>query len=772
MKDFFSNRYIRVIMVLELVILFILIGKIFLPMNNYQISYSEMAYVNGKIVDGKGVYTNSSMGAEGYFVYGPSFDIKRGIYDVTINYEAEEDGNYIIVSGDNEDYNSILKDDFTLSPLLQSQTFTVWFNKNTNDAVFSVMYAGKGEFAVESIQVKENVSGRIYAVLKALFYITCLNFILWICRLAACEKIKKEQAFEVLVLCGIVLIASYPLFTSFLTEGDDIVYHLLRIEGIKEGLLSGQLPVRIHPVQYRGYGYASSIFYGELLLYIPAVLRLCGVTLQNAYKIFVLLINVGTVLISWKCMCAIFKDKKIALLCCMVYALSPYRLFNIYVRSAVGEYSAMMFWPVIALGLYRLFYKEEQENKKKTAWILLTIGFTGLIQTHLLSCELAAVFSVIICLIMWKKFFCKATFCQIGKFFLSTVCINLFYLLSFLQFMIKGGVNITDFGSIHTKMIQGNGIFPAQYLNLFVNGHGMAYGHGVSAYKGFGMSDEAGITIGFSLLAGLVVFGFLLLVSYGNVKKEKHYRMAVLTGALGFMTLVLATNAFPWDVLCRLLGRSVSTLQFPWRILSVGSILLTVTLGCVLSMISHLWDKYHCDIFVGIIIAVSLITAGYMLYDRLNTSAGMYVYDGVSLADKGSGSLDEYAPSETDWKELTMFSPIPAENLILSGYDKDYTNISLTVKETDNQPGLVAVPLLYYEGYEARDDAGNLMRLLGDDNGVMNIVVPAGFDGNITIRYAGFWYWRVAEIVSVVSFVIFLYFAVKSFHRCADIRND
>ncbi|MDD6571314.1 MAG: hypothetical protein PUF12_02880 [Thermoflexaceae bacterium] len=772
MKDFFSNRYIRVIMVLELVILFIFIGKIFLPMNNYQISYSEMAYVNGKIVDGKGVYTNSSMGTEGYFVYGPSFDIKRGIYDVTINYEAEEDGNYIIVSGDNEDYNSILKDDFTLSPLLQSQTFTVWFNKNTNYAVFSVMYAGKGEFAVESIQVKENVSGRIYAVLKALFYITCLNFILWICRLAAGEKIKKEQAFEVLVLCGIVLIASYPLFTSFLTEGDDIVYHLLRIEGIKEGLLSGQLPVRIHPVQYRGYGYASSIFYGELLLYIPAVLRLCGVTLQNAYKIFVLLINVGTVLISWKCMCAIFKDKKIALLCCMVYALSPYRLFNIYVRSAVGEYSAMMFWPVIALGLYRLFCKEEQENKKQTAWILLTIGFTGLIQTHLLSCELAVVFSVIICLIMWKKFFSKTTFCQIGKFFLSTVCINLFYLLPFLQFMIKGGVNITDFGSIHTKMIQGNGIFPAQYLNLFVNGHGMAYGHGVSAYKGFGMSDEAGITIGLSLLAGLVVFGFLLLVSYGNVKKEKHYRMAVLTGVLGFIALVLATNVFPWDVLCRLLGRSVSTLQFPWRALSVGSILLTVTLGCVLSMISHLWDKYHCDIFVGIIIAVSLITAGYMLYDRLNTSAGMYVYDGVSLADKGSGSLDEYAPSETDWKELTMFSPIPAENLILSGYDKDYTNISLTVKETDNQPGLVAVPLLYYEGYEARDDAGNLMRLLGDDNGVMNIVVPAGFDGNITIRYVGFWYWRVAEIVSVVSFVIFLYFAVKSFYRCADIRND
>lgn len=772
MKEFLKNKSFRALLAVELVILSVFIIKAFMPLNDYEISYREMEYVNGKIIDGEGVYTDGSMGTEGYFVCGPSFDIKRGVYDVTINYQAESDGSYIIISGDNEDYNSILKDDFTLNPRLKSQTFTVWFNKNIRNAAFSVIYAGEGTFTVESLSVEENVGGRIYSILKVLFYLTCLNLILWIRSMAVHERLNKGKVLEVMTLCGIVLMASYPLFTSFLTEGDDIVYHLLRIEGIKEGLLSGQFPVRIHPVQYGGYGYASSIFYGEALLYIPAVLRLCGFPLQTAYKVFVFCVNAVTAVITYRVMLGIIKDKKIAMICCMAYVLAPYRLTNIYVRSAVGEYCAMMFWPLIASGLYQLFTTDIHAKEYKRIWILLVTGYTGLIQTHILSCEIAAAVSIIICLILIKRVFRKETLLEMVKFFVATVLINAFYLVPFLDYMIQGGVLIADLGSVQTHRIQGNGIYPAQLFNLFVNGSGMAYGHAVEEHKVLGMYEEMGTTVGIPLLLGILLFIYLFLGFYKKIKNNRFYKMSVLMSCGGMLALVMSTNLFPWDILCRNFGSLAYNLQFPWRMLSVGTMILTLLLGCVLAIGRDCLEPLWYRTVISVLVLINVITAGYMLYDRLNTSKGIYVYDAACFADKGSGSLDEYAPSETNLKELTVFEPVFSENLILSGYHKEYTNISLTVTETDNQPGSVVVPLLAYDGYEAKDDKGNKLSLSKNDNGVLMINIPAGFAGNVTIKYAGFWYWRVAEIISAVTFVIFLYSAVKLFRGCADIKND
>ena len=60
------------------------------------------------------------------------------------------------------------------------------------------------------------------------------------------------------------------------------------------------------------------------------------------------MINAGTAVITYLCMNGISKNRKIALLTCFAYCTASYRMVNIYVRAAVGEYSAMMFMPVVA----------------------------------------------------------------------------------------------------------------------------------------------------------------------------------------------------------------------------------------------------------------------------------------------------------------------------------------------------------------------------------------------------------------------------------------
>ena len=127
-----------------------------------------------------------------------------------------------------------------------------------------------------------------------------------------------------------------PLLYIYQKAGHDLLFHLYRIEGIKNALLDGQFSVRVPYSWLNGYGYAVSIFYGDSFLYFPAVLRIIGFTVQGAYKAYVLVINIATILVSYYCFDKIIKDRKIAFAGCTVYSLAPYRLLCTYLRFSVG----------------------------------------------------------------------------------------------------------------------------------------------------------------------------------------------------------------------------------------------------------------------------------------------------------------------------------------------------------------------------------------------------------------------------------------------------
>lgn len=124
------------------------------------------------------------------------------------------------------------------------------------------------------------------------------------------------------------------MFTNAQSLGHDLAFHMGRIVGLAEGIRLGQLPVKIQQGWCNGYGYPTSVFYGDLLLYIPAVLYLLKIPIVYAYKTYVLLINAGTILISYYCYKRISKDKYIALGGAALYCLSMNRVSNVVLRAA------------------------------------------------------------------------------------------------------------------------------------------------------------------------------------------------------------------------------------------------------------------------------------------------------------------------------------------------------------------------------------------------------------------------------------------------------
>ena len=213
----------------------------------------------------------------------------------------------------------------------------------------NVIFHGWKEGVLVSLELETARGGPIYSdgFLLSLG-IAALVFALGLVRRQALrpERGGGADVFVFCVLLGITLLASYPLFYGMVGPGHDLNFHLYRIEGIKDGLLSGQFPVRLHPTHNNGYGYISSSVYPELFLYFPAFLRLLGASPVMAYHTFLILINAGTAWIMYVCARGISGSRYAGLLASVLYTLSTWRIINLYHRAAIGAALAMVFFPV------------------------------------------------------------------------------------------------------------------------------------------------------------------------------------------------------------------------------------------------------------------------------------------------------------------------------------------------------------------------------------------------------------------------------------------
>ena len=257
------------------------------------------------------------------------------------------------------------------------------------------------------------------------------------------EQMKRIISRDMIIMIGIALLASMPVFIVGIHNGHDFQFHLMRIEGLAAGIRQGQFPVRLESIWNDQYGYAT-LFYGDLLLYIPALLRLSGATIIDAYDAYILLVNLMTAVASYLCFKAMVKNKDIALLMTAAYVTSAYRLMDIYVRAAVGEYSAMIFLPMIAYAMYRLYHKEESSKLDYKGILLLILGMTGVLQTHILTTEMVVLVLAIYVILNFKITRGIKTLASLALAVVGTLLLNLWFIIPWLDYYLNVPVRISD----------------------------------------------------------------------------------------------------------------------------------------------------------------------------------------------------------------------------------------------------------------------------------------------------------------------------------------
>ena len=545
------------------------------------------------------------------------------------------------------------------------------------------------------------------------------------------EEEKGVGIFIFCVLLGVTVLASYPLFYGMTGPGHDLNFHLYRIEGIKDGLLSGQFPVRLHPTHNHGYGYISSSLYPELFLYFPALLRLLGASPVAAYHIFVFSINGMTAWIMYVCAKGMARSRYAGLLASVLYTLSTWRAVNLYHRAAVGEALAMLFFPLLLYGLYLLLAGDCRK------WWVLALGCGGVLQSHIISTVFAAFTVAAAAALCHREFVKKQRFLGFVKAGLLTLLMNLWYLAAFLTYYLGEDLAIKHTPE-NTEFYQ-NAVFPTELFNVFNTG----FGH--SQLLDQGLQGNMSLSLGVGVTGALVFCGvhFLLGKKEEDGRERFYGLMAGMAGALLFMSSTL----FPWQILQRPgpVNAFCKTVQMPWRFLSLASPMLCMAAAGILARRSRQERSLTACGVLGVC-SLAFILWG----TAYTTELAPVLRPGMAVDTYASAGYDnEYYLWGTNRDSLTVDRYVTGGSAELTGYYKQGTRIELQLCNVG--PGdWVEVPLLYYGGYEAIDGQGRSLIVEDGDNHVVRVRLQEGAE-QVSLRYRGFWYFRGAELVSLAA---------------------
>ena len=166
------------------------------------------------------------------------------------------------------------------------------------------------------------------------------------------EKVYKRTGIDLracersfMFLAVLTLAASWPfLDPGRFTEGEDMFFHLSRVEGIALSLKAGYFPPRILLGWMGSYGIGSGFFYPDLFLLFPAALCLIGIRTINALRIFLILCTFFSVLTMYLAAEDLSNGNRVCgAAAAVLYAFAAYRLICVFYRNAVGEVQAFIF---------------------------------------------------------------------------------------------------------------------------------------------------------------------------------------------------------------------------------------------------------------------------------------------------------------------------------------------------------------------------------------------------------------------------------------------
>lgn len=760
------NKHKKKFLIIEFIICVLLIAVIYMQKGTVdEIAPAQMNLSVGEIVENGMAYIDGSYEYGGAFLDADTKQLPKGTYKIHVLYDTDYDDNGFVVTANNANLgviNSDIGSDTTpiaFKSYHNERSVHAWLKQESSIHV-QMRFCGAGHIGIERIVVERIPNYTPFFVLAFLliaFHVWCYE------KEHYALEIREKHRLVRAALLFITIVASAPLMVDYLVQGTDMAFHLYRIQGVADGIRSGQFPVRIQPNWWDEFGYGVSLFYGDLFLYFPAILTLLGYSLQIAYKVYIVALHLLTAWISYKCFMKIVRDEYIALFGACLYTLNIYRLMDIYMRGAVGEFTALTFLPLLIAGIYCI---------KEDGWIYLALGMTGCIQSHILTCEMTVVFLIIFCIVCIKFVIQKTVFVNLCKSVLCTILWNIWFIIPLLN-VYSGNYNVKT-GGQYVGTIQDRGAFPAEVFKLFING--LVGDQGVSG----GISGEMGHSVGLALGVGLAISVMVLYTyrerigAYIRETESMEKKPVVVVGGLctglALIALWLSTNLFPYDPISgwsEMWRNLVGHIQFPWRFLGFVSLFCTFAVVCSVRVWKNINVEQDVAIKLSIVLMIGLTLVGMSaFYHEMLSRETVITRSHEFLAVHKLMDQTEYLIEGTDMGDLNHELIIGDSKVEAELVSRSYTTLEIECANNNAYESYIDVPLFYYPCYRAVDrDTGELLNVDYGTNNRVRIVLPAEYTGTCVLKVRERMIWRLTEVISLCSFLGFIFYYMTIYKK-------
>ena len=615
-----------------------------------------------------------------------------------------------------------------------------WCNVKELSVQLEVPY----NYTLNKLEIEECVYYRYIRLLLALLIFVFGDYAFLYVRRLYIEGNKAKFAF-CLGMCITLLMSMLPNFKYNSPTGDDYIFHLSRIYEISQELLQGNFPVRMYQGANNGFSYASPLFYCDTFLYIPAFLYLVRIPLRLCYNIYVLFVGILTLFTTDLLFKKIFGSKEYAyrMLGTTLYMLSYYRISNVFTRSAVGEYTAMAFLPLLVIGIYGVC---KHSHITGSDIFYTVIGTSGIIQCHLISVEIVGAVAGAYALYHYKNWLNKSNICKVLITGTLIVGLNIWFIYPMMD---SWSMNLAVFVRDESA-IQKYGLYMNNLLSVINKADGSAHG------------------MGGALLVG-VFLGVLVYFYAKNILPTSVRSILVDSLVITLVCMILTTVYFPWDTISKWgrLMKIFTKIQFPWRYLSIvtltGSIVCTLAVYSIVKFFKDTTREYISGLIIAILVVFNLLGLGYYYNDISNyskLSSKNYVYDlnsGIRVEEYMLFPKADDIPYDTlvdivgtDMKDYSLYY----ENDVSASILNQRKHIYYIKNESDNIDYII-LPVMDYDNYHVIDMAdGRELRIISKEINNQYIVaeIPANYDGTVNVKYIPPLSWHVAEIVSLLTF--------------------
>lgn len=357
-----------------------------------------------------------------------------------------------------------------------------------------------------------------------------------------------------------------------------------------------QIPCRWVPDMGFGYGFPLFNFYPPLPYLVGEVFRVLQFSFVDTAKLTFAL----TFVLSGLTMYLLSKEffgKWGGVISSVFYVWAPYHSVDVYVRGAMNESWALIWFPLILWTAYKLLSAKENVIKWQ---ILLALSWVGLLLSHNLMVMIFTPVFGVWCLVFWLKNKNWNKFFQILVSGLFALALAAFFTLP----------SILEQRYIHVDTLtQGYYEYIAHFATIGQLLFSRFWGYGPSIW---GPNDGMPFQIGqIHWVLSIVIITFIL---YGLVVKREYKKLENWKLIVAFFFLVGWLSAFMAHQNSTFIWQSLKPLafvQFPWRFLTLAIFSFSFISGSIVLFLKNLNLPNSVKIAIPIFLTMLIVVVNW-----------------------------------------------------------------------------------------------------------------------------------------------------------------